>query len=302
MPRGTAIGKKRGVEQPFVFTYEPFPDKTITPQIIAVARERTRKFCATTSPNNGAMLKDDEYERTLRPESVATTAKYNHTAAPVIALDEQERELLTYTEHNGGVILTTDPIRDLDWHPQALTRKKKKLVGNGLLAEEKIVSRLGRGGTACALLLTPAGARLVGKTRTSTRGGDSGQHRYLATRIAARIKNAQLEGMVGTKSVDILVAYNAATHATLLHTISDKISLNDGDLVAIEIEASDPKKTIANNAEKNTAAGIALTLIGVLPRTIAAATKIIDDLPQPIRERVFVIDALRLLNTLEPQP
>jgi hypothetical protein len=63
------------------------------------------------------------------------------------------------------------------------------------------------------------------------------------------------------KRVDVLFRY-AEEHAWIA-TVTG-IAPNIGDCVAIEVEVSDPAKTAPSN-EKNTAAGVRLTLIAVLP-------------------------------------
>ena len=46
MQRGTALGKIRGIGQPFLFTYEPFREqKDIDPATVSAARARAERFC-----------------------------------------------------------------------------------------------------------------------------------------------------------------------------------------------------------------------------------------------------------------
>src|SRR5579872_1639199 len=81
MPRGTAIGKVRGVEHPFVFTYEPFQNKAITANELAAARERTRTFCnenATVEehePNPPAAKQEHDQQATLSPSPAPAAAR-----------------------------------------------------------------------------------------------------------------------------------------------------------------------------------------------------------------------------------
>ncbi len=116
-----------------------------------------------------------------------------------------------------------------------------------------------------------------------TRGNDSAQHRYLVTRIAAAIPGAQVELTLGTKSIDIVIPFKADEHHDLAAVLREHgVTPNAHDLLAIEVERS-PTKTLANNLLKNTAAGIALNIIAVLPEQLATAREIAAQLSAPER-------------------
>lgn len=176
-----------------------------------------------------------------------------------IALNTSEETLLRFIgEHR--VVLTTE----CDLHPQLLIRAKKKLLTLGLITEEKITARAGRGGQANALGLTAAGAAWLRLTPGGAGGGGL-QHQYLVRKLIERITGAQREVSLNGKRVDILFAYTAA-HAGI--ATASKIAPNAGDPVAIEVEVSDPAKTAPSNIEKNRAAGVRHTIVAVLPQQL----------------------------------
>jgi hypothetical protein len=179
--------------------------------------------------------------------------------SPSIALNTNEETLLRFIgEHR--VVLTTE----CDLHPQLLTRAKKKLLSLGLIAEEKITARAGRGGQANALGLSASGAAWLRLTPGGAGGGHL-QHQFLVRKLLERIAGAQREVSLGGKRVDVLFTYTTE-HAWIASIAG--IALNSGDPVAIEVEVSDPTKTAPVNLTKNHAAGVALTIIAVLPNEV----------------------------------
>jgi len=297
LSRGTAILSYPTWPHPVLATFDRFDQpKTITPEDRRAAKERTASL-ATTIPAPQVVAATETKgvrQATLSPAPPSTKAPAASKTAK-IALNTTEQALLDYLATH-PVSLTTELQHDLQLHPQTFARLAKKLDGLGWITRTTIRCRSGRGSSAVALTLTPTGAaRTTKKHAHQSRGGDSVQHRYLATRLAARIPRAQLETTIGTKSIDILIPYNNDDHEHLVR--EHATALNNGDLVAIEIEASDPKKTIPNNVEKNTAAGITLTIIAVLPRTLHAAQQVVHSLPPDLRQRAIVADALKLLDT-----
>jgi len=250
-----------------------------------------------------------------RPEGATEQRKNAEHRTPgdtrersVALSDTEERFLRAIVER---ILPATTHYEKLGLHPQTGTTAKEKLLSLGLITEEKIVVRSGRGGTALALIPTTAGSKRSGiQPPKGTRGGDSVQHQYLVQEFAAALPKSTIECMVGTKSVDLLIAYNTKDHGRLrdyltAHRVIAKriapndIALNDGGLIAIEVEVSDPLKTAPANVERNHEAGIALTIVAVLPKTLATTiTGLKARVPADLHEHFLVVDALGLLDHL----
>ena len=183
---------------------------------------------------------------------------------------------------------------------QAGRTAKDKLVTLGLSDSERILVRAGRGGNALVLEPTPQGYALVGRAHpVGSKGGDGRQHRWLIQELAARLPGASIETLVGEKSVDLLVLFDPARHGRLLFHMEEK-SIEAGALVAIEVETSSPSKTAPNNVTKNSAVGIARTIVAVLPKnldaTIAALTSRVRS---DLRRRYTVAAVFELLVGLQ---
>ena len=197
-------------------------------------------------------------------------------------------------------------LKDIAEHPYTLTtpcfsrcglrlsegeRAKTTVTSAGFLESHRVRTGAGRGKTGNALRLTPAGYAWLGKRPPKgTRGGDSVQHAFLVHELARRIPRSTIE----TLSVDLVVAYNTATHDQLLNAIAHpserQIALNDGDVIALEVECSRPELTGPRNAARNE--GFALTIIATLGQTEALQQTIGE------RGRVVIVDVLRLLDAL----
>ena len=118
--------------------------------------------------------------------------------------------------------------------------------------------------------------------------------------LASILTKSTVEATVGTKSVDLILPYNAATHSALTEFLAanseDTVALNDGDVLAIEVEISNPDRTIPSNAAKNREAGIVTTVVAVLPKSIAEAMTVIAGLEPGLRSTLVLVDVLRLLD------
>lgn len=215
-------------------------------------------------------------ERTMRlartaPPVIHVAPSTVQPSRPQVALNAHAAALLRFTAQH-GVVLTTEAFRRLELHPQSGTRAKRHLLDVSLIEEERITIHRRRGGTAVAIRPTRAGYERADVTRRGTRGGDGIQHEYLIRQLASRIREAKVDVTVGTKSVDVLVAYNSAHHERLAAYL--KLALRDGALIGIEVEVSAPEKTAPRNFEGNTAAGISHTVIATmtpLRRTVSGA-------------------------------
>jgi hypothetical protein len=204
-------------------------------------------------------------ETPRQPPTAMPSASASHTTtAPLIkrkvALNEHAETLLTVVAEH-GVITTTEAFRLTNTHPQTGTRDKKQLRDLGLIEEERITIRRGRGGTAVAVRATAAGYARAGVKPRGTRGGDSIQHEWLVRQLATRVPKATIDTRVGTKAVDLLIPYNVE-HRHLANFL--RITPTEGELIGIEVEVSTPAKTAHANAEKNIAAGVAYTVIATM--------------------------------------
>lgn len=79
----------------------------------------------------------------------------------------------------------------------------------------------------------------------------------------------------------------------------ERAEIAHNDLVAIEVEVSDPAKTAPRNVTGDLDAGAALVVIATLPKLVAAAKRcLLNDVPTNLLSRVVVVDALQLLDAL----
>lgn len=76
-----------------------------------------------------------------------------------------------------------------------------------------------------------------------------------------------------TSHEELLVAINEAAH----HFGNDN-TLQEGDVLAIEVECSDMQKTIPNNLSKNRTAGLKHIVFAVMPKDVTAACTLISTL------------------------
>ncbi|MDQ6891128.1 MAG: DUF853 family protein [Acidobacteriota bacterium] len=320
---GQAIIRVPGWGHPILATI-PVPnyDKTVTTEEWARARERTTTLTPPPPyepPTPQSVAPPPSELAPSPPPAPASTkplarrvATLNETlpkAQPPLALTRDQQALL----HSACARLApaTTHYEALKLHPQAGTRAKDHLLTLGLLTQEHVVIRAGRGGTATLLVPTTFGYERTGKRPKGTRGGDSVQHRYLVQELHRHLPGSTIEAQVGTKSVDLLVRLtpehhplltSITTHAQPIATTNDH-QLASGDLLAIEVEVSDPLTTGTANVQKNHAAGITTTLLAVLPKHVTTTTAgVTKSLTPSLQRHALVIDALRLLDDLRGTP
>lgn len=281
MPRGEVVLKIGRIANPVLAVFDPLP-KITDDQAYVRAQERTREFLARTA----AAKEGVTGQRPALPAPPRLLPAAGHHEVPRntrIALNTNEEKLLRFIgEHR--IVLTTE----CELHPQLLIRAKKKLLTLGLITQAKITARAGRGGQANALALTTAGCAWLRLTPGGAGGGGL-QHQYLVRKLIEAIPGAEREVSLVGKRVDILFTY---THEHAWIATITGIALNTGDHVAIEVEVSDPTKTAPSNVEKNTAAGVRLTLIAVLP---GARERTSDALAQ-LAHHAIVINVFDLLR------
>lgn len=106
------------------------------------------------------------------------------------------------------------------------------------------------------------------------------------------------------KAPDLLVHWHTADHQSLLqaleshaYTFGNEIRFVDGDLVGIEVECSDPDKTIPNNLAQDRAAGLQHIIFAVLPKAEERAIKQLEQLTSD-HQGLYVINVLTLLDAL----
>jgi len=252
MPRGEAIVKLAG-QPAFLATFDPLPANADEASYER-ARARTREFLlAAREAVTG------QQPAFPAPPRLLPAAGLPETSPNRIALNTNEEKLLRFIgEHK--VVLTTE----CDLHPQQLTRAKQKLLTLGMITEERITARSGRGGQASALAPTPSGCAWLRLTPGGAGGGGL-QHQYLVRKLIENIPGAQREVSLDGKRVDVLFTATSE-HAWLRNALG--IALNTGDHIAIEVEVSDPTKTAPSNLAKNRAAGVTHTIIAVLPADV----------------------------------
>lgn len=261
MPRGEVLLKIGRVPHPIIATFDAIPT-TRDDGAYERAQARTREYVAART----AAAKEEVTRQ--QPALPAPPRLLPAAEEPKIALNTNEEKLLRFIgEHR--VVLTTE----CDLHPQVLMRAKKKLLTLGLITEERITARQGRGGQANALGLTPSGTSWLRLT-TGGAGGGGLQHQYLARQLIEYIPGAAREVSLGGKRVDVLVTYTDE-HAWIAAVAG--IAPNDGEHVAIEVEVSQPQKTAPSNIEKNRAAGVAFTITAVLPSEVGRTRAALPD-------------------------
>lgn len=250
-------------------TFDPLTiDKNIPPQTWRSALARTNSQARTAAARE---------ESSGQPAPAQPSPSAAHaSAAPLvnteIALNEHAQALLAHAAR-AGIVLTTEAFRDLQLHPQTGTRAKKQLLDLEFVEEERITIRRGRGSTAVAIRPTAAGYTRVKVKRHATRGGDSLQHHWLVHALAQKISGARIDATVGKKACDLLLSFNGA-HAKLAAFCS--IAPAQGELVAIEVEVSDPRRTAPKNIARNAEAGVAHTIIASMTPLHCKGAVVID--------------------------
>jgi hypothetical protein len=212
--------------------------------------------------------------------------KLSHNTARVPLPAHAEALLQDSAEY--PLSLTTASYDRLGLHWMQGDRAKQLTLKLGLLEAHKVTTGSGRGKTGSALRLTPAGWNWLDKKPSKgMRGGGGVQHEFLVRQLANRIAHSTIE----TLGADLVFPYNAADHAhliTALETLSERtITLDNGDLLALEVECSMPERTAPRNITRN--AGFALTVIAILGKNKLGTT---------FNNRVVIVDVLRLLDAL----
>jgi hypothetical protein len=224
---------------------------------------------------------------------VVEKAKVPPNASLRVALNKHATALMQDVADH-PYTLTTPAFRRCNLRLSEGERAKTTVTNLGFLESHRVRTGAGRGKTGSALRLTPAGWQWLGrKPPKGTRGGDSVQHAFIVHQLAALIPRSTIE----TLSVDLVIPYNTADHAHLIDALralsARTIALNNGDLLAIEVECSRPTITAPRNVTRNT--GFALTILATLGKTKELQRTIVDT------EHVLIVDVLRLLDALREE-
>lgn len=185
-------------------------------------------------------------------------------------------------------------------------RAKFRLMTLSLLESHRIQTSAGRGGTTVVLRVTKEGYKWLGEKEPTWRPG-SIQHQWLLQHIA--IKGGVREAQVSKKRVDFGVSCTKDNHQ-LLSTILESATpvneyepLEQGQFVAIECEASAADRTALNNARKNHASGIPLTIIAVLPKAhLPTLAELRTELSPEEQQHTVLIDVFTLIDLARCKP
>jgi hypothetical protein len=113
--------------------------------------------------------------------------------------------------------------------------------------------------------------------------------------LSRRIPDSTIEEYLGSKPIDLCIPFNTATHELFYRAITlltgKTPHLEDGDIIAVEVEISAPRSV--RNAVKNTALGVALTILAVADREP-------ERLDLNLPPNAIVLDVYALLDTLRP--
>jgi hypothetical protein len=281
--------------------------KTIDPAAWEAAKRRAEALVVAPPPAPTITVIDHTSAAataiaTDAPARIPNETRLRTSNVQSIALNDNERKLLNAIAAS-PCMPCSYYYKQLTLHFQIGDRCKNKLVTLGLIDAEPMVVRSGRGGKGIGLRLTTQGLQQMGRQPSrGLRGHCSIQHEFLCRSIATATKGT-LETKLGTKSVDVLLSYNSNDHQNFLdvvqrsgHTLAPLLALHDGDLVAIEIEVTDPKRSGARNVAANHDAGIALNIIAVPKAAQLTLDALKTAISPALYSRVVVIDAFTFLE------
>jgi hypothetical protein len=267
----------------------------------AAAREGERGW---TPPSAATTRREQPNRATTGPPASVTSAtspvkslSHNTQSPPVshnrVALNKHCNLMMEdVSEHH--LTLTTRCFRRCGLRLSEGERAKTTLTNLGFMESFSVRTGAGRGKTGQAMRLTPAGWKWIGKRpKKSTKGGDSVEHEFFVQHLSRLIPRSSIEIL----GVDLVIAYNTDEHTNLhgaLEALSARpITLNTGDLLALEIETSSPKFTASRNVVKD--AGFSLIVIATFAKDVASVQRRILS-----NDRVLLIDVLRLIDALRP--
>jgi hypothetical protein len=296
-----------------------------TPDDIAAARTRTNQLAP--SIRTAAAREEDESTGWQPPAHTPTaTASRDQppreaTSTPAIPVSSSAQQRTPNTSHNTlrptprqRIALNkhaTVLLHDIGDYPYSLCsqayRRCELLLAQGdrargqgerlgLLCATRVTCGRGRGKTGVSLSLTAQGWEWLGRTPTKgLRGGSSVQHSFCVFELHRRIPGSLVEEYLGAKAVDLAIPFNADRHERLYRAISaltgNTPRLQDGDIIALEVEISSPARSAMRNAHKDAAAGVALTVLAVDDRQP-------ERLALTLPSNATVLDVYALLDAL----
>jgi hypothetical protein len=175
-------------------------DKSVSTSEWQAALERTNRLA-----QRRALAAREEIASTAQPTPAPASALSSSPPArlaPVVeqatspnetstlSLNERERKILTYIAQR-GLLLVTELLAELHLHAMQESRTRKNLRALGLIEEQRIIVRSGRGGTAIALTLT-AKAHEVLRLPRAHLGKGGAQHRYVLRELRDRLGGADV--------------------------------------------------------------------------------------------------------------
>jgi len=307
MPRGHVIIKIAHWPQAILATFDPI-DLGTTPAEYQQAIERTRAYFsahATTQPPALHRAAREGIEGTGQPTpSHAPSSSPPSRVAPVVEHTADTRRI-ALNKHVASLL------HDAWAHPYSLCtvsyrrcglrlsegdRARSQAERLQLLHASRVTCGRGRGKTGICLSLTDDGLRWLGRTPTKgLRGGSSVQHCFCVFELHRRIPGSSIEEYLDTKAVDLCIPFNTHHHEGLYRTIVALTGmtprLNDGAMIAVEVEITGGARSAQRNAAKNQAAGVALTIIAIdhkAPERLAAR----------LPGNTLVVDVYALLDAL----
>lgn len=255
-----------------------------------------------TIPHNSI---DDSTRLTAAPQSPTENA----TATPPPVTITPALEALLSVIGRETIITSTPAYKKANLGLSAGDGAAKQGETLGLLTRSPILALSRK--NAVALELTDEGyQRMQLKRPHGTRGGDSAQHRYIVHSIMRVTTGARIETQIGTTTCDITVRLTDQ-HAVFIEAIAHNAqyltmnhhALRPGDLIAIEVEVSNPRKTASKNVIANHEHGITCTIIATMPKKMEATIRALaKGVPPQLHARVVIIDAFDLLNALRDPP
>lgn len=247
MPRGEVMLRLPRVPHPILAVFDP----------ITIAHN--------TTAYNTAIATTNEYLQSLRVQPTPALPPASAPEKEALALNTRQRNILQYIGTR-GITTTLDVHTALKLKPEQARRAIRPLLNLGLVQQHDIRVHARRGSAATALTITNTAYQLLNMRRPQLgRGG--AQHQWLVRQLRDVIPEVAIE----LAHADLTFLFDAQKHAnvqTALNTLCN-LSLNTGDVVAIEVDLL-PSKTSRANLARNTGT----TILAVLPEQLTTARQL----------------------------
>lgn len=287
---------------PFIAQFDPLDyDKRVHPADWQAALERTNALARTER----LAAREESSGQQPTPTTRSASASPPATLAPVVEKTSPNARRIALNKHAGALMT------DVSEHPftlctQAYRRCRVRLSEGDrarsqaerlqLLNASRVTCGRGRGKSGICLSLSERGWHWIGRTPTKgLRGGSSVQHSFCVFELHRRIRPSHVEEYLDTTAIDLAISFNTEQHETFYRAIAALTGttphLNDGDVIAVEVEITGGKRSAERNAAKNEAAGVALTIIAIDHK---APERLATNLPS----NTLVVDVYALLDAL----